>query len=73
MATDWLSRLERSGRFTPLTHEEERAHPLPTLGGLCGAAVPEAVRRNHGWKPLVPSDQPTPLRPSRRGDFFRCE
>jgi hypothetical protein len=71
--TDWLSRLERSGRFAQLAHEEERAQPLPLLGGLCGAMVPEAVRSNHGWEPLLPTDRPAVPRPARRGEFFRCE
>jgi hypothetical protein len=72
MAEDWLSRLERTRRFTPLTCEEERARPLPGLGGMCGGAIPEAVRRSRGWTPLIPTDLPASPRPSRRGDFFRC-
>jgi hypothetical protein len=73
MAGDWLSRLERTRRLTPLTREEEGARPLPGLGGLCGGAIPEAVRRSRGWTPLISTDLPTSPRPSRRGDFFRCD
>lgn len=73
MTTDWLSRLERSGGFAHLTREEERPRPLPRLGGVCGAMVPEAVRRSRGWSPLIPSDMPAAPRSPRRGDFFRCD
>ncbi|HYA00254.1 MAG TPA: hypothetical protein VEK76_07865 [Candidatus Binatia bacterium] len=73
MAADWLSRLERSGRFAPLAPEDERPRPLSRLSGLAGAAVPEAIRRNHGWSSIIPSDQPASLRRPRPGDFFRCE
>lgn len=73
MATDWLSRLEHSRRFAPLSHEEERPRPLPMRGGLCGAAIPETIRRNRGWTPLIPTDSPTPPRAPRPGDYFRNE
>ena len=73
MARDWLSRLEGTRGFTPLAREDERPRPLARLSGLCGAAVPGAVRESHGWSSVIRTDGPDPLRPRRRGDFFRCE
>jgi hypothetical protein len=73
MATDWLSRLEKSRRFAPLSHDEERPRPLSIQGGLSGVVLPETVRRNRGWTPQIATDSPAPLRAPRPGDFFRNE